>query len=565
MQSVDIQVAVQLRHLSAALASTWIVGLIVLFAIWAEAHDTNSPAKHAEDYRLRSLTKRLALRLAVATFVLLPVLAAVPAIVLGLPPKDGGGSVFMALLGYIALLLVALYAFGRVEWIQNRFRLPWVFAIATLHTAVSVLLIALPFGLTISQARIARGQIPRISPAEPLMCSNLSTRVGANEEAVLVAHLSDLHLVRGDQKWTQDGSRPGNAHISALIRLVNQYHPKYLIVSGDITDAGAGDEWQAAEQALSVVRPATQVVLSPGNHDFSLAFEIDQFQQSEAWRLQAGLRLPRFLETQARLNDAILTAQGISVADLVRRAPVAPSSEAIRRAVAVLEACVAPCTEIHSPEPRMRPLMRAECSRRCRAEPGRDLKALDAHENWYRYWKDASRQVFPLIQLDHRNRAALISLASSTKAGDTIGENAIGRMDDEQLHALRDILRGIPTDIETVFLVYHHPITAIDGETESASLTRILTGPKVSDSLFWADAFLRHDTRQAEQIGTLLEEELSARPRMRGFFVFGHRHRRTLGVRGPVTFVEAPNAASDEPGVYFIGQRSPQPYWCAIR
>jgi hypothetical protein len=64
---------------------------------------------------------------------------------------------------------------------------------------------------------------------------------------------------------------------------------------------------------------------------------------------------------------------------------------------------------------------------------------------------------FPWVYTDQRGQIALIALASTLVSTTTVGQNAVGFVDDEQIGKLKEVFRKLPGSIQLVLLTLHHP------------------------------------------------------------------------------------------------------------
>jgi 3',5'-cyclic AMP phosphodiesterase CpdA len=373
--------------------------------------------------------------------------------------------------------------------------------------------------------------------------------------------LSDLHAVELGQRRTQDGTEVKDDATKRLLLLASNMHPNYLVVTGDITDSGSAAEWNHAQALLSAVPRDIRVILAPGNHDFSLAFESSSERTANDYEPTTHSRVPRFLALQSALFGDVRTSHDEKVSDIVRSAPPLPDATERLRAANELASCVDVTAAMYT-EPGHHAQARAAATDACEKKLGSRLEPINMQARWQRYWNAASQDVFPLYYIDETRRVAFISMASSTQGDTEIGTNAIGYMDSKQYSNLGKLLKAVPPTITSFVFLYHHPITALDAEaTVTADLSSLFA---LQDSVLWANALLRHDIKQANNIRESIESELAKRPAARAFFLFGHRHRQTLGTLRNISFVEAPNAYADYPGVYILRADESVPLWCAL-
>jgi metallophosphoesterase superfamily enzyme len=78
--------------------------------------------------------------------------------------------------------------------------------------------------------------------------------------------LSDVHLVSSDQLFA----------------------PKYLFITGDLTDTGSIAEWDRAWSVLKETSKGMRIIIAPGNHDQNAAFVASRkLSTDEVERLEA--------------------------------------------------------------------------------------------------------------------------------------------------------------------------------------------------------------------------------------------------------------------------------------
>lgn len=88
-----------------------------------------------------------------------------------------------------------------------------------------------------------------------------------------IAHWSDLHLTAGDDiNRIEDGSPGGNLSFKKLLSMHRQQlidEIDCILITGDITDGGRGEEWQSFIQILGE-KLQEKTLIVPGNHDINI-------------------------------------------------------------------------------------------------------------------------------------------------------------------------------------------------------------------------------------------------------------------------------------------------------
>jgi hypothetical protein len=155
---------------------------------------------------------------------------------------------------------------------------------------------------------------PAWSVAEALAGSprEIDDAITPGEAAWRVAHLSDIHVV-GDPygfrlECGRDGPR-GNARLDAALDALAAEDARapidWVLVSGDITDAGRNAEYIAFEEAIAR-HPAlrARMLVIPGNHDVNIVDRANPARLELPIAPGGSLRRLRMLAATARLHGA---------------------------------------------------------------------------------------------------------------------------------------------------------------------------------------------------------------------------------------------------------------------
>jgi hypothetical protein len=126
-----------------------------------------------------------------------------------------------------------------------------------------------------------------------------------------IAHLSDLHVVGEPYGFRLESGRlgpRGNERLALVWRRLEELHAAdpldFVLVTGDMTDAGRTSEWAAFLDSLAPhPRLAERVLILPGNHDLNVA------DRANPARLELPISPDRRLR-QLRLLSAMHTLHG---------------------------------------------------------------------------------------------------------------------------------------------------------------------------------------------------------------------------------------------------------------
>lgn len=158
-------------------------------------------------------------------------------------------------------------------------------------------------------APVARGGVPRSQNSSP-WC----------------VHITDAHLTTGD-KQRAEGGTGGNQQLKQLVQQMVQSPPRFLFITGDLTDHGEPEEWNAVQKILKpVLKSGCRVLLVPGNHDLMTAYNsletwvsigYGHFRGADVSWLN-GMRLRLFLENAAAMAPELLASNGESLSNILQ-------------------------------------------------------------------------------------------------------------------------------------------------------------------------------------------------------------------------------------------------------
>jgi len=137
------------------------------------------------------------------------------------------------------------------------------------------------------------------------------------------------------------------------------------------------------------------------------------------------------------------------------------------------------------------------------------------------------------MYVDEGNQVALFSLASVFNNSDSVGENAIGFIDDNQIDKFRNMIRSLPPSIQLIVVTLHHPLFHQKPPAFPTIELQELAHPAVLwDKIYLSDwflsVFLQNNVVQAKKFYAVLSSELENRKGSSAVVMFGHRHMRSL-------------------------------------
>lgn len=471
---------------------------------------------------------------------------------LGVPPSSGWMFSFVYLLLGLATIVagVAIFAWcldhpGRAHRLLS----------ACGYMSFMTVYLAVPPSWAIVSASLARQDLAMkmLEPDE-----DCSFKAGAP----LLAHLSDLHITAGD-KCTKDNGMPGNGRLKELLEYVRTFDPAWLVISGDLTDTGNSSDWRELETISSGL--TTHIFVAPGNHDVNRYFgkepePLDMTEVDAALTAQESLtRLARVALFQSRHGSDTRESSGTLLTEFLSQLPTKENLNT--KYEAMVSACRKQCrpnTFEYGAGPGI------ACSCTC-GRAWMVFRLVEASKLGYS---------FPWVSHDVGRSVSLLSLHSAAKETDTLGQNAVGFVDDSQLNRLKLELKVIPPSTRTVVIALHHPLFVPDPPWPSLHASSLLepiaAARDIYKSLWFMSIFLENNVVQAKKLFDVLQE-FSEGPEKRDVFIlYGHRHTRTLSRIKNITLVEAPNVGADDPkdvGVYAVtreGGARPIVHWCAL-
>jgi len=348
-----------------------------------------------------------------------------------------------------------------------------------------------------------------------------------------IVHLSDPHFIGKADGKTYEGNEWKVGVLDETAAKIIELNPKFVVVSGDITDRGAAAEWEQAEKTLlsPVAKAGIELILAPGNHDLQPFFD-------EA--TTKGRQMSAYLKVAARYATGVQTPDGLP---FERRMGWIPSSaEEIKRIEEKWSQCHMGC-----PSEGIR-----GCSYGCNQWLDQQVLSFEK----YVEVEDACGAWYPMVRLDKDSGTVFIVLCSNHHLVQTAGTNAIGELGDKQIRGLRRSLDSLPKSVRYVFVVLHHTVVKRPGELFGLPARWDRRG--IFDSSAFEFATLPNRLPESLEVVEILRSVAAAHPKIRVHIAFGHRHAAFLGkidqlVDGPWVWVSEAPAAYDPEGGIWIG------------
>jgi len=192
--------------------------------------------------------------------------------------------------------------------------------------------------LVFANTRYALRQIARIRRARAPQASDQTHEMDLDR--LLALQVSDVHATTGGSRRT-DGGPDGTASLEALSKAILRLKsPGFILLTGDIIDRGAKDEWVGVIPLMHKLREVGwRILITPGNHDVATAYDpgIAEYFGSRATqklRLVDGRKLLRILECTAEMEPSIQTWDGPLLSEFTQNArqPVEELAKAWRAA-----------------------------------------------------------------------------------------------------------------------------------------------------------------------------------------------------------------------------------------
>ncbi|WP_395689319.1 metallophosphoesterase family protein [Aestuariivirga sp.] len=314
-----------------------------------------------------------------------------------------------------------------------------------------------------------------------------------------IAHLSDVHTVAGPYGFRIESGRSGprgNQRLDRVLAELARRHARRpldaILLTGDLTDAGAATEWAAFVDALAPYpQLQTRMIALPGNHDLNVVDRANPARLDLPGSPSQVLRQMRMLSVLAGLQG-----ERLNVID-AETGHVGPT----------LAAYLAPHRDVIA-------RFADSGSRRL----GRELSAI-------------ADLAFPMLQRPDGEAGLGIIVLNSNASTHFSFTNALGMVSMAQLRASERVMGQFPSAGWIIALHHHLVEYPIPAKALSERIgTALINGSQV----------IRRLRKYSSRI----------------LFMHGHRHTEWIGSAGGIPIVSAPSpvmeASDTQPSHFFI-------------
>jgi hypothetical protein len=430
-------------------------------------------------------------------------------VLVGWPPNH-------ALVVHLGELWIATLVCWGIRWLVTKGpsarRLQTAYVAISAALGLTVILAASPAGVVID-GLAAMAHIPTVRPTP------FGDLLPVREEVEIV-QLSDLHLTGAPDRKTTDGRAPGDQLIADYLDRVTALRPRFVVVTGDLTDSGEQLQWEKAAGYLGRLAGSATVIAAPGNHDLTPAYARMKEVELDQQLLQQGA----YLAVLNQLNPGIQTGAG-PLGELIER--VTPSPKEVELRAEEMKSTYIEAVVTGGDHPSGGRVIGA---RRIAEEKytSQYVRALLRARALAPLWPG----LFPLHWRSPDGSHRFLVLNSSANADPRLGQSAIGSYGDRQVAACARLLTTAGDDPATRFVgvLTHHPL-ARPPEAWNELLTILDFGElhlQTGDSIALLQVLLTAQT---------------SHPEIQWYVFYGHRHHQSLGEHCGLSMMEAPALA----------------------
>lgn len=357
-------------------------------------------------------------------------------------------------------------------------------------------------------------QLLLIQPLEPALQRRL-------DAGLIVSHITDIHVTETDESARLEGGAGGQGRLTAWLRLVQPLGPRYLLVSGDVTDRGNLLEWERFQERVEAASGLSSGwLLAPGNHDLASAYGDSTISK---------IRL--YFQVQTRLCPNLMTCKGLPLTQILALAETEVAPWVEQRASQLRENYIDLMTR-PPPVPEKSQFPTSEQLRRIYEKANKYDWKPDAREELLNEWFQARwDELFPLRLEDPAHGLLILVLNSVPQFSDTMAEAALGRLGKPQLERVHALLAALPESTYHVLVATHHAPFRQPGETHLFQVRRLIRPRQWKQVIKKIEEFalLAHEVKEAGQFMSLLADAADRWPEVNFFLCCGHRHAMTAG------------------------------------
>ncbi|MFY0564072.1 metallophosphoesterase family protein [Archangium lansingense] len=311
-----------------------------------------------------------------------------------------------------------------------------------------------------------------------------------------VTHWSDLHITASDEHVRVERGGGGNVSLKEVVRKYGEElaMTDLLLITGDVTDSGRGEEWQRVFEILGGLSTSVRekMVLVPGNHDVNITNSVDHWEAEGAGMPKRNVRL-------VRVMAALELVQG-------QRAWVWPSGMG---AVTLSEllVMVEPFLRAYIEKPaqavyRKKWIVASDGS--TYAVPGEDVTPPDV-KALINFPAAVWREIWPMA-IEVPGKKTVVVVINSNSDTNNVVENAVGVIGQDCLSKLGLVRLKFPG--YRVIVALHHHLVLPDFDTPvmkklKAHFMQLVDAPDFVSELLETSTVVFHGHKHVHYVGTL--------------------------------------------------------------
>jgi Calcineurin-like phosphoesterase len=408
----------------------------------------------------------------------------------GLPPNPAPLSFHLVTNG----CLVVLFCLNFVQSIQLRQYAEFVAA------GVAVVVVTIP----VSVLRLGKKTFQSMEKLVKLPL------VSVPDSRLIACHLSDSHVTK-DECISVEGNRNCWRNFVSAVNQLGELQPRFLFCTGDLTDSGQAEEWNAVMNQLATLK-GTKVFLIPGNHDLNTVY-------AQEVAINSAILFERFIINASKLVEDLEMHDG----------------KTLSKVLADFQDSFADRVETLSRKLQVAEIRKRRISNKDKPLTMSELEQLH-QQDWRRWAGPAERRVretffgagrdwFPLMYRDPAQQTCVVIL-NSVPFSWTLGEGALGEWGGLQLERLRLILSRLGKIRSLWILTHHAPFRRWDD-----SIARLQD--------CWQYGLLSHQVAEARTLTNYLTDFAVRNPNTEVSVLCGHRHKRDAGLCGTIKVFES--------------------------
>lgn len=384
-------------------------------------------------------------------------------------------------------------------------------------------------------------RLQEIQPTAPMTFGSFAGRA-------LATHVTDIHITEADDVGTvEDNECGGMSAFTGWLASSAVAKPRFLVVSGDVTDTGAMKEWTRAAKAIRTAALGNDqfLIVAPGNHDLFPWYGRDASYRG---------RLRRYFDFLRQVSPEMRTA----------------TSKLVRELAAQAEPEIEPHIDAKAKDDSFRKKESADpynLDERWANNLKRD--GIYLRPDWWGIareavlddWYDSQwYELFPLTFYDKSTGTLVAVMNSVMRGAQTLGESALGEYGWSQLERLRALISALPAKTRSVLVVTHHAPFRAPGDWR-LFIPWAVTGLRRTKARIHEFCYLAHAVDESRMFLSMLCEAASLNQHARFVLFCGHRHSFASGWAGPALVIEGRALEGEQPEEILVQTRPSLTIW----